>query len=52
MGEWLSDLGGEGRQMLHPGSWARPSMAAWAKALEMADPDTRSADMGFRICRG
>ncbi len=51
MGEWLSDAAGDGRRMLHPGSWARPSMAAWAKALEMADPDTRSADLSFRIVR-
>ena len=26
-------------------------MAAWAKALEMAEPGTRSADLGFRIAR-
>ena len=51
MGHWLADESGS-RRMLHPGSWARPSMAAWAKALEMADPDTRSADMSFRLVRG
>lgn len=51
MGHWLADDSGS-RRMLHPGSWARPSMAAWAKALEMADPDTRSADMSFRLVRG
>lgn len=52
MGEWLSDEMEDGRRMLHPGSWARPSMAAWAKALELASPDTRSADLSFRIVRG
>lgn len=51
MGCWLVDGTDDGRRMLHPGSWARPSMAAWAKALEMAEPDTRSADLGFRIAR-
>ncbi len=51
MGEWLTDGTEDGRRMLHPGSWARPSMASWAKALEMADPGTRSADLSFRIAR-
>ena len=51
MGCWLSDAAEDGRRMLHPGSWARPSMASWAKALEMADPDTRSADLSFRLVR-
>jgi hypothetical protein len=51
MGHWLADDSGD-RKMLHPGSWARPSMAAWAKAVDMADPDTRSADMSFRLVRG
>jgi formylglycine-generating enzyme required for sulfatase activity len=51
MGCWLQDGVEDGRRMLHPGSWARPSMAAWAKALEMAEPDTRSADLGFRLAR-
>jgi len=48
--EWLSD-GSNDEKMLHPGSWVRPSMAAWAKALEMAKPNTRSADLGFRLAR-
>jgi hypothetical protein len=26
-------------------------MASWAKALEMADPGTRSADLSFRLVR-
>jgi len=51
MGCWLSDAAEDGRRMLHPGSWARPSMASWAKALEMAEPDTRSADLSFRLAR-
>jgi len=50
-GCWLADGTEDGRRMLHPGSWARPSMAAWAKALEMAEPDARSADLGFRLAR-
>ncbi len=48
--EWLGESSGE-RRMLHPGSWVRPSMASWAKALEFFDPDTRSADLGFRLVR-
>lgn len=51
VGCWLQDGTEDGRRMLHPGSWARPSMASWAKALEMAEPDARSADLGFRIAR-
>ena len=48
--EWLGD-GTDDRRMLHPGSWVRPSMASWAKALELSAPDTRSADLGFRLAR-
>ncbi len=51
MGEWLGDSAGD-KKMLHPGSWARPSMASWAKALELAPPEARSADMSFRLVRG
>jgi formylglycine-generating enzyme required for sulfatase activity len=51
IGCWLVDGTDDGRRMLHPGSWARPSMAAWAKALEMAEPGARSADLGFRLAR-
>jgi formylglycine-generating enzyme required for sulfatase activity len=50
MGEWLADEAGD-RRLIHPGSWARPSMAAWAKALELVDPSERSADMSFRLAR-
>jgi len=48
--EWTSD-GSHDQRITHPGSWARPSMASWAKALEMAAPGARSSDLGFRICR-
>ena len=48
--EWLGD-GSNERRMLHPGSWVRPSMASWAKALELSAPETRSADLGFRLTR-
>ncbi len=51
MGCWLSDGVEDGRRLLHPGSWARPSIAAWAKAIEMAAADTRSADLGLRLAR-
>jgi formylglycine-generating enzyme required for sulfatase activity len=50
LAEWLSDVIDDKRK-LHPGSWAQPSMAAWAKAMELAAPDTRSADMSFRLVR-
>lgn len=49
-GEWTGDRVGD-QCIFHPGSWARPSMAAWAKALELAAPGTRSSDLGFRIAR-
>lgn len=50
MGEWLDEAAGEQR-VIHPGSWARPSMATWAKAIELAAPGVRSADLSFRIAR-
>lgn len=50
MGEWLGDEM-DGKRKLHPGSWAQPSMAAWAKALELAEPDVRSGDLSFRLVR-
>jgi len=50
VGEWTQD-GTNDKRVLHPGSWVRPSMASWAKALEMASPDVRSADLGFRLVR-
>lgn len=48
--EWTADRVG-GQRIFHPGSWAQPSMAAWAKALQMGDADSRSADLGFRLAR-
>lgn len=51
MGEWLADTAGSNR-IIHPGSWARPSMATWAKAIEIVAPAERSADLGFRLARG
>jgi formylglycine-generating enzyme required for sulfatase activity len=50
MAEWLADEAGD-RRMLHPGSWARPSMAAWSKAIELAPAGERSADASFRLVR-
>lgn len=48
--EWCAD-GGDDAKVIHPGSWQQPSMASWAKALEMIPPDSRSADLGFRLAR-
>lgn len=50
MGEWLADAAGD-RRVTHPGSWARASMATWAKAIELVGPGERSADLGFRLAR-
>lgn len=49
-GEWTGDRVGD-QCIFHPGSWARPSMAAWAKALELTSPSTRSSDLGFRLAK-
>ncbi len=48
--EWCAD-GTDERRIIHPGSWQQPAMASWAKALEMIEADTRSADLGFRLAR-
>lgn len=49
-GEWTAD--GVGRQRwIHPGSWDQPSMAAWAKARSLEDPDSRWAGLGLRLAR-
>lgn len=50
MGEWLADVAGD-KRVTHPGSWARPSMATWAKAIELVGPGERSADLSFRLAR-
>ncbi len=48
--EWTSDEADDA-SVIHPGSWNAPSMSAWAKARALVCPKTRSADLGFRICR-
>jgi|GEM_PF-934502 len=48
--EWCGDGSDEGR-IIHPGSWMQPSMASWAKALEVIAPETRSGDLGFRLAK-
>ncbi|NOY27745.1 MAG: SUMF1/EgtB/PvdO family nonheme iron enzyme [Oligoflexia bacterium] len=48
--EWCADASEDSR-VIHPGSWQQPSMASWAKALEMIAPETRSADLGFRLAK-
>jgi formylglycine-generating enzyme required for sulfatase activity len=46
--EWTSDDVGE-RRVVHPGSWAQPSMAAWAKAIALRPPTFQADDLGFRL---
>lgn len=48
--EWTADEVGEDR-WVHPGSWAEPSMASWAKARANRSPGEFSHDLGFRISR-
>jgi formylglycine-generating enzyme required for sulfatase activity len=48
--EWTADEADEAH-VIHPGSWNAPSMSAWAKARALVSPKTRSADLGFRVCR-
>lgn len=48
--EWTED-GVGGQQFYAPGAFNEPSMAAWAKAREIAPPDHRSAALGFRLVR-
>lgn len=50
VGEWTSDTAGD-RQVIHPGSWEQPSMAAWAKAIRLVSPAARSPSLGFRLAR-
>jgi formylglycine-generating enzyme required for sulfatase activity len=48
--EWTED--GVGDQRFYaPGAFNEPSMAAWAKAREIAGPGYRSAALGFRLVR-
>jgi formylglycine-generating enzyme required for sulfatase activity len=49
--EWLADDVGADERLYHPGSWKQPSMASWAKALQIAPPDYRSPDLGFRLIK-
>ncbi len=49
--EWLGDDVGTDERLYHPGSWKQPSMASWAKALQIAPPDYRSPDLGFRLIK-
>ena len=49
--EWTEDESGDGRQLLHPGAWNQPSLAAWAKAIELKARDDRGASLGFRLAR-
>ena len=49
--EWLGDDVGPDERLYHPGSWKQPSMASWAKALQIAPPDYRSPDLGFRLIK-
>ncbi len=48
--EWLGDDVAPNR-IIHPGAWSQPSMAAWAKARFLIDPDFRGPDLGFRLVR-
>ena len=49
-GEWTADGVGRDR-LMHPGSWDQPSLAAWAKAFSLEDPNARWAGLGFRLAR-
>ncbi|MBX2799140.1 MAG: formylglycine-generating enzyme family protein [Myxococcales bacterium] len=48
--EWTEDEVGEMR-LIHPGAWDQPSLAAWAKAIELKAPSDRGAGLGFRLSR-
>jgi formylglycine-generating enzyme required for sulfatase activity len=49
-GEWTGDRVGSG-YLIHPGAWDQPSLAAWAKALTVEQPESRWAGLGFRLAR-
>jgi hypothetical protein len=48
--EWLGDDVAP-KRIIHPGAWSQPSMAAWAKARFLIEPDFRGPDLGFRLVR-
>ncbi len=48
--EWTADEVGDER-LIHPGAWDQPSLAAWAKAIELKGPEARGAGLGFRLAR-
>jgi formylglycine-generating enzyme required for sulfatase activity len=48
--EWLGDDVASNR-LIHPGAWSQPSMASWAKARFLIEPDFRGPDLGFRLVR-
>lgn len=48
--EWAGD-GTEDERWYAPGAWDQPSMAAWAKARELEQPNFRSTGLGFRLAR-
>lgn len=48
--EWTS-TGEQSKKAYHPGSWKQPSMAAWAKAIQLISPSARSDELGFRLVK-
>lgn len=48
--EWAED-GVADQRFYAPGAFNQPSMAAWAKAREIAPPDFRTEALGFRLAR-
>jgi formylglycine-generating enzyme required for sulfatase activity len=48
--EWTS-TGEKSKKAYHPGSWKQPSMAAWAKAIQLISPSARSDELGFRLAK-
>jgi formylglycine-generating enzyme required for sulfatase activity len=48
VGEWAGD-GTDDERWYAPGGWDQPSMAAWAKARELEQPNFRSTGLGFRL---
>lgn len=48
--EWTADEV-NGQRVVAPGSYRQPSMASWAKARELVEPNARLPDLGFRLVR-